>query len=104
MFIDEKKRPRRFPLLRSPLSIAVAALAACVVMMLVLVESPMADSRTPAESPAAQAFQPASSVADQHLALAVVIGGFMLTAGGGFVLSRRSIRAAVKAENERKRR
>ncbi|WP_395515906.1 hypothetical protein [Pseudorhizobium flavum] len=103
MFIDEKRVARRFAFLRSPFSIAIAALAACVAMMLVLIEGPMGASELPVTFSAVQAFRPISAVLDPRLAFIVTIGGFLLMAGGGFILSRRSFRDVLKAENERGR-
>ncbi len=99
MFIDEKTEGRRSCLLRSSIFLAFVALVACVAMMLALVDRPLAATATAASFRAAPELHTIGYLSDQRFAFAVLLAGFVLTAGGGFALSRRSFRDVLKAES-----
>ncbi len=104
MFIDEIKRSRKRDLLRSPFVIAAGALAACITMMVALVENPAMAGAAAVTFPATPTLHGANLLSDNRLAFLVLLGGFMVMAGGCFVLSRRSLRDALRAENRRTKR
>jgi hypothetical protein len=101
MFIDERKRSRKLDLWRSPFVIALGALGACITMMTALVEDPALAGAAVVSFPTAPTLHAASLLSDNRLAFLVLLGGFIVMAGGCFVLSRRSLRDALRAESRR---
>lgn len=99
MFIDEKTEGRRADLLRSPIFLAFVALMACVAMMLALIDRPLAATAAAASLGSAPELHTIGYLSDQRIAFAMLLAGFFLTAGGCFVLSRRSLRDVLKAES-----
>lgn len=99
MFIDEEKQAHRFGWLRAPVTLALAALAFCAT-----IGGTLAATAASAPRPSAPVLHHAASYLPagyQHLAFAMLAGGFIVMAGGCFVLSRRSFRDTLKAENRR---
>ena len=101
MFIDQKTEGRRSDLLRSPIFLAFVALIACVAMMFTLIDGPLAATATAAPFHTAPELHTLGYLSDRHFAFAILLAGFILTAGGCFVLSRRSFRDMLKAESKR---
>jgi hypothetical protein len=102
MYIDDQKRMSRLRLFRSPLLFAIIALTGCAMMLLGLIGRPAVPTVVEAPFPSATALHAASLVSDQHIIFFLLLGGFLLMAGGCFILSRRSLRDALKAEAQRK--
>lgn len=104
MFIDEEKQAHRFGWLRSPVTLALAALAFCVVTMFATIGGTLTATAASVPRPSTPVLHHAASYLPagyQHLAFAMLAGGFIVMAGGCFVLSRRSFRDTLKAENRR---
>jgi hypothetical protein len=101
MFIDDQKKTNRLGLIRSPFPLAFLALIGCAVMLLVLIGRPSAPTIAASPFPSATVLHAATLFSDQRLMFFLLLGGFVLMAGGCFVLSRRSFRDTLKAEIKR---
>ena len=101
MFIDDQKKASRLGFLVSPFSLAILALLGCAAMLLGLVEGPTVSAVAATPLPATTVLHAANFFADQRLVFFMLLGGFLLMACGCFVLSRRSMRDAMKAESRK---
>lgn len=102
MFIDDQKRSNRLLQFRSPFPLALLAIIGCGVMLLGLINRPEIPTVAASPFPSTGALHAASLFSDQRIVFLLLVGGFVLMAGGCFVLSRRSFRDALKAESRRK--
>ncbi|MFN7023479.1 MAG: hypothetical protein ACK4QP_02960 [Pseudorhizobium sp.] len=102
MFIDDQKRSNRLPQFRSPFPLALLAVLGCGAMLLGLIKRPDIPTVAASPFPSTGALHVATLFSDQRLVFFLLLCGFLLMAGGCFVLSRRSFRDALKAESQRK--
>ena len=103
MLIEEPRTMRRARLLRSPLPLALLALAGCASMVVGLLGTPSAPAAAATSLSAVTVLHAAGMAGDQRFAFVLVLAGFLVMAVACFALSRRSFRDALKAESQRKR-
>ncbi len=101
MFIDDQKRSSRLLQFRSPFPLALLAFIGCGLMVLGLIKRPDIPTVAASPFPSTGALHAATLFSDQRLVFLLLLGGFVLMAGGCFVLSRRSFRDTLKAESQR---
>ena len=101
MFIDDRKRASRLGMLRSPFPLALLAVMGCGIILLALIGRPDVPTVAASPFPSATALHVAGLFSDQRLVFFLLAAGFVVMAGGSFVLSRRSFRDALKAESRR---
>ncbi|HEV7436917.1 MAG TPA: hypothetical protein VGO22_18940 [Pseudorhizobium sp.] len=97
MFIDDQRKTGGPPLLSSPFLLALVALIGCGLMLLAVIKPSQVQTVSASPFPSVTALHVATLFSDPRIVFGLLLGGFVLMAGGCFVLSRRSLRDAVKA-------